>query len=127
MKEVVYADRMKGFVERRRLERTKSQLPGKVVFGRQSFVLDCTIRDFAAGGSCIAVGNAGVLPERIVLIEPRRFLAFDAEIKWRCGNMVGLSFDKVAFLNEPLESHQRILKMHAEQVRKEWGSYPPHE
>jgi hypothetical protein len=122
MKVAVCAELMKGFVERRRLERTKWQLPAKIVFGEQSFVLDCTIRDFAAGGVCVAVGNADVLPERIVLIEPRRLMAFDAKIKWRCGNVIGLSFEKVTFLNETLEPHQRLLKMHADLVRKEWGS-----
>ncbi len=109
------------FVERRVLGRERLRLPAKITFGGRTFVLDCTIRDLSENGARVAVSNPDDLPEHIVLIEPKRFIAFDSTIKWRRSKLVGLSFDAATFLDGKLDSGQQILRMYARKARKDWG------
>ncbi len=117
----IIASTVNDFVERRRSKRERAHLPAKIVFGDRTCVLDCTIRDLSENGACVAVSNPDVLPEHIVLIEPERFIAFDATIKWRRSKLVGLSFDAATFLDGKLDSGKQILRMYAREARKDWG------
>jgi len=111
----------KGFVERRVPERERMRLPAKITFGGRTFVIDCTIRDLSKNGARVAVSNPDDLPEQIVLIEPKRFMAFDATIAWRRSQLVGLSFDATHSLEGQLGSSLQVLRMYARNARKEWS------
>ncbi len=48
-------------------------------------------------------------------------MAFESNVEWRGANLVGLSFEAIVLLDGELEDRDRILLMHAERARVEWG------
>lgn len=113
----------KGSAEHRSYVRRETKLPGKITYGEYSFALDCTIRDLSVTGALVAVSHPKKLPNKLVLIEPSNFLAFEASVAWRGINLIGLSFDRVIFLDQDLDDRNRILVMHAKMARTQWGSH----
>ena len=107
--------------EKRNYGRRATKLPGKITYGELSFALDCTIRDLSATGALVAVSNPKKLPDKLILIEPSNSLAFEAAVAWRGTNLIGLSFAGVILLDRELDNRDRILLMHAQRARTEWG------
>ena len=106
-------------------ERRATKLPGKITYGEFSFALDCTIRDLTVTGALVAVSHPKKLPNKLVLIEPSNLLAFEASVAWRGINLIGLSFEHVIFLDQELDDRDRVLLMHANMARAQWGNKGP--
>lgn len=79
--------------KRRRLRRKQTSHNGRLVFGANFDHLDCEIRDFSEGGARVWVSNPDAVPEKVTLLEPTNLMAYDATAAWRCGNLIGLSFE----------------------------------
>ena len=80
--------------ERRRFLRKRTSTSSCIVYGIENLIVDCTIRDFGEAGARISVINSQSVPDSIMLLEPSSFMAFDATVKWRYGNLLGLAFDR---------------------------------
>ena len=80
--------------KRRRLRRKQTSHNGRLVFGANYDHLDCVIRDFSEGGARVWVSNPDSVPEKVTLLEPTNLMAYDAIASWRCGNLIGLSFEQ---------------------------------
>ena len=85
--------------KRRRLRRKQASHDGRLVFGANYDHLDCVIRDFSDGGARVWVSDADAVPENVTLLEPNNLMAYDATATWRCGNLIGLSFDRAFSLD----------------------------
>lgn len=79
--------------KRRRLRRKQNSHNGRLVFGASCDHLDCVIRDFSESGARVWVSDPDAVPQKVTLLEPANLMAYDATATWRCGNLVGLSFD----------------------------------
>ena len=98
-------------VERRSYPRNiLNMVLGTIVFAEETFVLDCTICELSESGARVMVPNPHFLPDHLVLLEPKRFVAHEASVRWRRGVLMGLSFDKSFSLDEPLSSRHQILQ-----------------
>lgn len=81
--------------ERRTEERTPTNAPGRVLHG-PSYGLwaDCVIRDMSKSGAKIELSHFHRLPARFVLVNFHGGEAIEVILKWRRGDLAGLSFEK---------------------------------
>ncbi len=80
--------------KRRRLRRKQTSLSGRLVYGVKNFHVDCVIRDFNESGARVWIADTRSLPDSVTLLDPVNLMAYDATVMWRCGNLIGLSFDR---------------------------------
>jgi hypothetical protein len=76
--------------EHRRSTRLRTLYGGKIVFRDGSCSFNCLVRDMAEGGARIAVDPEQLVPRRFYLVTSKHSSAFDAEIVWRRGALLGL-------------------------------------
>ena len=82
-------------MERRRWQRSRAFLGGRIVFNHAHSSLDCVVKEISDGGALIKVENAVAVPEsfQLILNDGR---SFACEIIWRKINTLGVSFAKDA-------------------------------
>lgn len=78
--------------ERRLAARQRALLTGHVAYGAGASSLKCTIRDISESGARIAIPESCTTPLSMCLIDVRNGVAFDALVKWRSQNEIGLAF-----------------------------------
>ena len=101
-------------VERRSSPRnTLNMVLGTIVFAEEAFTLDCTICELSEAGARVMVPNPHLLPDQLVLLEPKRFVAHEASVRWRRGVLMGLSFDRTFSLDDQLNSRHQVLRRFA--------------
>jgi hypothetical protein len=74
--------------ERRRLERVSTTLRAKVFPG----ALDCTIADFNERGARLRFAEQATIGDHLVMVVWSSGLAFEAVVRWRAGDNVGVEF-----------------------------------
>ena len=79
-------------VEGRKTVRRRVLLAGKVIYNEGTFTLDCRIRDLSEGGARIILPVGQVIPTRVVLLDVRARIAYDAEVVWMKSPEIGLKF-----------------------------------
>jgi len=91
-------------------------MQGRICYGAQAVIsLPCLIRNFDARGAMLELSAAQVLPSTFALIHVSKGLAFDAELKWRDGNRVGVALLNAVELREAVSPEHR-------QLRRIWSS-----
>ena len=83
---------------------------GTIVFAEESFILDCTICDLSQSGARVMVPNPHFLPAQLILLEPKKFVAHESQVRWRRGVLMGLSFDRSFSLDEELGARHHLLR-----------------
>ena len=84
------------YVERRREPRASVNAPARLLHGgKLSLWADCTIRDLSASGAKIELPEVHVAPPRFFLLHFEAGIVYEALLKWRRGNMAGMSFEAV--------------------------------
>src|SRR5436189_4982067 len=84
------------YVERRGEPRIKVSAPARLFHGTNlALWADCTIRDLSASGAKIELPQVHVCPPRFVLLNFEAAVAYEAVLKWRRGNMAGMSFEAI--------------------------------
>ena len=71
--------------ERRRSERQRSFLRGRVYFNNGRCSLDCLIRDISYEGARIVFSDPLSIPDVIRLAIPKKNRMMDANVRWRRG------------------------------------------
>jgi len=99
----------------------KSLLIGTIVHSREAVALDCTIIDLSENGARVMVPNPYVLPDHLVLLEPKSFLAHEASVRWCCGVVAGLSFDKTFSLDDGISQRDQTLRTFAVETATRCG------
>lgn len=89
------SDPAQRYVERRAEERTQTRQPVRAYFGaNMALWADCELRDFSSGGAKIHVSALYKLPPRFVLLQHQAGMAFEVVLKWRRGDLAGVSFER---------------------------------
>jgi len=81
--------------ERRRSERQRSLLRGRVYFNRGRCSLDCLIRDISYEGARLAFSDPVSIPDVIQLSIPIKNRMMDAKVRWRRGLTIGVVFTQL--------------------------------
>jgi hypothetical protein len=84
--------------ERRRLERVSTALRAKVFPGG----LDCTIADFNDRGARLRFAERPAIADHLVMVVWSSGLAFEAVVRWRGGDEVGVEFQHKRDFRRPV-------------------------
>jgi hypothetical protein len=79
-------------VEGRRSPRKRTLLGGKVIYGDDNRVRDCTIRDISEQGARIALGQGEIIPTSVFLLDRRNATVYEAKVTWIKAPNFGLRF-----------------------------------
>jgi hypothetical protein len=103
-------------VERRRVPRQKSFLRGCVYFDKRRGALDCLIRDISDYGARIIFSENVTVPDAVELHIPQRQKTLRAQVQWRRGDEIGLSFPDAERIGPPgtEELMERIIHLETE-------------
>ena len=83
------------YAERREAIREPTNAPGRVLHGpNYGLWADCSIRDMSTSGAKIELSHVHRLPARFVLVDFQGGSAIEVILKWRRGDLAGLSFEK---------------------------------
>ena len=90
--------------ERRSAPRISVSTPARLFHGpKLSLWADCTIRNLSVSGARIELPEVYVAPPRFVVLSFAAGIAYEAVLKWRRGNMAGMSFEAVHTLETTVE------------------------
>jgi hypothetical protein len=78
--------------ERRRHARVQAKEPARILFSSCS-LLACKIRDVSAGGACLEVDIAAVVPDEFDLI-PNNSDPHACRVVWRIKDRIGVAFQE---------------------------------
>jgi hypothetical protein len=79
-------------IDRRPGARKRVLWPGKVIWGKNLFSIDCVIRDLSETGARISIAKDEILPTRVELTDFKNGLSRDAEVIWIKLPIYGLKF-----------------------------------
>lgn len=96
--------------QRRRTDRPRVLLSGKIVFDQTARSLDCSIRDLTGTGAKVRLSGPELLPARFFLVEVRRGVAHRARIVWSSPPEYGLAFEASHELNEACSPELRAIR-----------------
>lgn len=80
-------------VERRKKQRLRSLLGGRVSFNQKSSTLDCLVRNVSEDGALLVISDSIALPNAFDLDITRHQRSYVARIRWRDGEWVGVTFE----------------------------------
>lgn len=78
--------------ERRNTTRKKAFLQGRIYFNNRRSALDCLIRDISDTGAKLIFSDSVQTPDSIELYVPQKEQTLRAEVQWRRGEEIGVSF-----------------------------------
>lgn len=78
-------------VERRRSQRQRALLTGKLATDGASLTIDCVIRNLSSDGALVETPSPHLIPNELHLLQVREGVAWDAKVIWRRGTKVGLA------------------------------------
>jgi hypothetical protein len=93
-----------------RTPRMRTLLAGKLVYGQESYTIDCAVRDISSGGAKITLSGRQSLPPELFLIVARRGIAYRAKIAWSNYPARGLRFLETIPLNTTLPENLKFLR-----------------
>ncbi len=115
--------------ERRRGQRQKSFLRGRIFFDKRRRSLDCLVRDFSEHGARIIFSENVSVPDMVELHVPQKQQTLRARVQWRHGDEIGLAFpdavraadggDELALRVAQLESEIAGLRKLVKKLRAE--------
>lgn len=81
-------------MERRAEPREALRQPVRAYFGDNLRLwADCELRDLSVGGAKIHLSSLYKLPPRFILLLHQTGIAYEVVLKWRRGDLAGLSFE----------------------------------
>lgn len=78
--------------ERRKTPRLRTLLGARASFNQQNTTLDCVVRNLSDHGALLVISDAVALPAAFDLEIPHRKRSYNAMVRWRSGDRVGLAF-----------------------------------
>jgi hypothetical protein len=80
-------------IERRSLARHKTFIKGRIDFNNRLSSMDCIVRDVTNCGARLEASESVALPDTFELYLPNKDEHFRAQVEWRKGNHVGVSWN----------------------------------
>ena len=100
-------------VERRRFLRKPKLMSSYIAYGPENHVVACTIRELSESSARISVSSPEIVPDWLTLLEPTSLVAYVSNVRWRCGALLGLAFErKASVANEEID-HLYLLRQEA--------------
>lgn len=84
---------MPEIIERRGVERTYQELSA-VYQTADGAEIPCKFLDFSLMGARVSFDDASGIPDQLTLVVPDVGLRYDAEVRWRKDNDIGVLFNK---------------------------------
>lgn len=82
------------YSDRREHPRESTNLRARVFYGQgMAHWADCVIVDLSKGGARLQISSIYPLPSRFVLLQLLGGVVYDVRVRWRRGDMTGVSFD----------------------------------
>jgi hypothetical protein len=111
--------------ERRREQRLKSVLGGKISFGARQSTMDCMVRSVAPHGALVVFPHTSLTPSEFTLHIPCKGEAHSAKVMWRRDDRAGVALsnkERVAHpgveLSEiPIDTARRVRELVRENRR----------
>ncbi len=104
-------------VERRKEQRHKSLLGGKVVFGRLQSVMDCKVKNIAPHGALVVFAHTALTPAEFTLHIPCKDEAYTAKLIWRRHDRAGVTLSESGSNGVPIDYLKRIRVLEVENRR----------
>jgi hypothetical protein len=79
-------------IERRASARHKTFIKGRILFNNRLSSMDCIVRDISDTGSRLEFSENVVLPDAFELYIPHKDGHFQAQVRWRKGDNIGVSW-----------------------------------
>ncbi len=104
----------RSYLERRAEPRVSINARGRIMHGDKLGIwADCMIKDLSDSGAKIELSHLHKVPPRFILINFQAGMAFEVVLKWRRGDLAGMSFEHRHPLDQPVPPR-------LEPVRQAW-------
>ena len=77
--------------DRRRTERIRTYLGGKIVFNQRSSVMDCLVRNLSGEGAKLVFSNTVTVPQEFDLSIPKQERTYRVRMIWRQADEAGVA------------------------------------
>jgi hypothetical protein len=78
--------------ERRKLHRSRSLKAGKIIYNRDLFSIDCTVRNFSDTGASLDVTSSSGVPDTFELHIPLDDIRRNCRVAWIKPKKIGVEF-----------------------------------
>lgn len=95
---------------KRRAQRRRVLLSGKLVHSAGELTVDCAIQDISAAGARVRVPDDTLVGDPIYLINMSHGVAYRARVAWRRENRLGLAFSHAFDLSQANEDAPKVLR-----------------
>lgn len=99
--------------DKRRAERKRTFIAGRMRFGRGALSSPCTVREMSETGARISFEPGVTLPQHFTLELPGRDFTREVELRWRHGDSAGIAFVD-AQRSEAIDPETRIRQLEEE-------------
>lgn len=107
-------DDARSYLDRRAEPRVSVNARGRIMHGDKLGIwADCVIKDLSGSGAKIELSHLHKIPPRFILIHFQAGMAFEVVLKWRRGDLAGMSFEVKHNLELPVPAR-------LEPVRAAW-------
>jgi hypothetical protein len=96
--------------ERRRAERVKSLLKARIYFNHRMTSFDCVIKNISPLGAKVAIDKNAAVPDEFELEIPLRGKFYQAKLRWRDAEGIGMEFMEEVAAQDPANPHFEQLK-----------------
>jgi hypothetical protein len=103
--------------ERRREQRLRSLLGGRISFRRLQSTMDCIVRNIAPHGAMLVFPHTAVTPAEFRLEIPHRGETHSAKVIWRRHDRAGVTLSDMERGDVPIDTARRIRRLQAENRR----------
>jgi hypothetical protein len=100
-------------IEGRKAPRKRVLLGAKIIYNDGSYSVDCRIRDLSDTGARVVLSASSIIPARVVLLDIRNSIAYEAEVVWMKSPEFGLRFLSKHLLRGQLPPQLMYLKAYA--------------
>lgn len=97
-------------LERRRNNRHRALLAGKLANDDATTTIDCTIRNLSDTGAMVETQTPHLIPPHLQLMQIKEGIVWDAEVVWRRGTRIGLKLNERHDLRESNDKQLRALR-----------------
>lgn len=104
-------------IERRKEERSRSLLGGRISFGRGRSTMDCIVRNVAPHGALVVFPHTSLTPTEFMLHIPHRGESRAAKVVWRRHDRAGVSLSHMEKTEIPIDTAKRIRALEQENSR----------
>jgi len=103
--------------ERRKEQRLKSLLGGRISFSRRQSTMDCIVRNISPHGALVVFPHTSLTPSEFTLRIAPRGEAHSAKIAWRHSDRAGVTLSNREKMEIPIDAAKRLRELEAENRR----------